>query len=246
MSTERDPAAYLEWLTGDPQAGQPEAERLLSFPAEGWDDFLAAHPYTLNWHAVERLLGRAHELLDSDPAQSVDITAMLARHLDRFPVVAGTEVAVEIQRISVWRERAEALSAMDEFRAALLAAERGVAAATTPARHYALEKAQVRRVMAVSLHELGRDLEALRILREDLAVFEDHADHGGLLDSLITLGELELMLRHLPRAQATLQRALALATSRRDEPRRKLIAAELEACEELLGGSGERAKSKAR
>lgn len=238
-----DTQAFLDWLSSDPNAGRQESDRLLAFPAEGWDEYLAGHPLTLNWHAVQRLLQHAHHLLGIDPAQSAAITELLVRHVDRFPLTAGTEVAAEMQRIAVWRERAEALQAVGDVPAALAAAERGVAAAHTDQRHYALERAEVRRVVAAVLHKLGRDLEALRILEEDLTVFEEHDDGGGLLRSLLALADLQLALRHLPRAHETLQRASALATARADEPQQTQIRQKQALCEELLdGGRSARAR----
>lgn len=238
MPPQRDPAAYLDWLTSDPQAGRVESEELLSFPSDGWDDYLAEHPHTLNWHAVQRLLRRAHELLAADPGQSAAITELLVRHLDRLANVPGTEVAIEMQRIAVWRERAEALNALGDLPGALAAAEQGIAAAVTPERHYLLEKAQVRRVLAVVLHQTGRDLEALRILQEDLAVFDEHDHEGEVLRSLIILGDMELTLGHLPRAHATLQRALALAVARGEEAQQQVAAEKLAVCEMLMGHGG--------
>lgn len=202
--------AYLEWLSGDPQAGVAEAERLLAVPAGERDAWVAAHPEVVNFHAVDHLLEIARDRLRDDPEQALGLTGLVVRHHGQLRVPQGSEVAGAIQRVDAWRLYGQALRAAGDLDAAETALERAVAYGAGPpvVRRSVLA---ARRELAFLAHLRGRGAAAVELLDDLIPEHQALADAGGVVETVLYRSQIELALGRQDRARGSAEEALRLA-----------------------------------
>src|SRR5205085_804611 len=171
--------ATLRTIATQMDAEDADAERnvaaVLSMPRESWFSTLAARPEYRTPGFVRRLIAETDRLIDSRPADVVEITALAVDVADNLDSFAWHGDTVPRLRGAAWRERAYALYYVGRHVEALAAADRaGEHLAQVAIAEY--DGARLMLVRAMILREIERYDEALAAAESTAQIFAAFGD----------------------------------------------------------------------
>lgn len=160
-------------------AEDADAERnvasLLALPRESWMPALAAHPQYRTPGFVRRLIAETDRLIDSKPAEVVELTALAVEVADNLDVTQWYGDTIPRLRGAAWRERAYALYYVGRHVEALAAADRaGEHLARVAVSEY--DGARLMHVRALIFRALERYDDALVALKSAAATLGEFGD----------------------------------------------------------------------
>jgi tetratricopeptide (TPR) repeat protein len=171
--------ATLRSIATQMDAEDADAERyvaeLLATPRELWLSVLAAHPHYRTPGLVRRLIAETYRLIDSSPADVVEISAVAAEIADNLDPTLWHGDTIPRLRGEAWRERAYTLYYVGRHVDALAAANRS-AEANAHVAIAGFDSARLMLVKALILRELESYDEALNASRTAAAEFERFGD----------------------------------------------------------------------
>jgi tetratricopeptide (TPR) repeat protein len=150
------------------------ARHLRATPSEEWPR-LAEVAELRNSAALEQMSEEVHRLLDREPVNGLAVANLATVIAESLPPSAYPETILAQLRAKAWKDRAHALRYLARYPEAMDAiakAEERLA----PHAALAYDRAIVRLVKAMVMHQTGAREEAHAILRNCHAVFESYGD----------------------------------------------------------------------
>lgn len=220
------------WLNGGLDAARRDAGEMTSRPRDAWPEWIEGHPHALTYQFANAILDASVAARDRDPAEAVALTGLLIERVERIPVPDAILRGGLESRI--WIEHGNALLLIEDAAGALDAFHYAQAVATS-SPSLPLFAAMARRGAAYARHKMGHSEEALRIIREDIPVFEAHHALGDVLRSRFFEATIEYERDHFEPARRMFSSALALAERQRDDRMLARLYNNLGHCERQLG-----------
>jgi tetratricopeptide (TPR) repeat protein len=179
------------------------------------DRWLASNSKALTYQVFNALIDDAVRGLDRGPKETEALTSFIVRHIEQVTVPHGAEIAHLLLEVNAWRERGNALRNVGDLPGAAAAYQQALQLAR-PDPFLASEVAIMRRGLALLQHYRGESVEALRIIREDIPIFESVDDIPNVLRSRFFEGAIEYEIGHDDIAREIFLETLALSRELRD------------------------------
>ncbi len=217
--------SFLGFWNAETSRGEEEAAAFLALsPAEQ----RRAQP---GFGALQRILQKAHEELDSDPRHALDLTLFAVRRAMRLVTPDGCDHLRRMLVGRAWKEHANALLALSHLDHAELAARRAL-------RHLAEDVLEQHAVVLVQANIAAdrRDFaEAMQLVQTCLNVFAEHGDARRSLQALSMEAIILIRSGRRERAAEVLHAAKIQAEELGDRRERARILNNLGHCEQQLG-----------
>jgi tetratricopeptide (TPR) repeat protein len=183
---------------------------LRELPVSRWSEHVMQRPGWITYGAFRALLGFARKELDRHPPSALAITTFVTDHIDAVSAPPDTVALLPFLRGLSWKEHANALFMNERYEEAEQAAERaGTIFGSEPA--LIVDMASATLLRAMSLHELGETVVALKLVLSCVHVFGAHAQPRKFLVALQVCAGFLFDLKEYVAARDTYRVALRIA-----------------------------------
>jgi tetratricopeptide (TPR) repeat protein len=203
-------AEFRQWLTTDRAEGRQSATTVGGLDEETRERWAAENRNALTYQVFVALIDDAVRGLDRGPKATESLTSFIVQHIEHVSVPPGAEIAHLLLEVNAWRERGNALRNVGDLPGAAAAYQRALELAS-PDPFLASEAAIMRRGLALLQHYRGESLEALRIIRADIPIFDAVDDIPNVLRSRFFEGAIEYEIGHDDIAREIFLETLALS-----------------------------------
>jgi tetratricopeptide (TPR) repeat protein len=230
--------ATLRSIATQMDAEDADAERyvaeLLATPREEWLVLLAARPHYRTPGLVRRLIVETDRLIDSKPADVVEITAIAVDVADGLDVGSWYGDTVPRLRGAAWRERAYALYVVGDHQKALAAAK--IAEDVLASCEIAdFDRARLFLVQSVILRLLERPQTARELAAEAGRIFTSYGDEARRNIATNAEAMLAYASRDFRRAATLFEGVAAQFDQLRDNRNRATVLQNMASCYRELG-----------